>query len=220
MILSGADSAGQAEERGLSIAFIITALIIVVTPGTGALYTISAGISRGGRASVVAAFGCTLGIVPHLTAAVTGTAALLRAGGIAFEVVKFLGVGYLCYMAWASWRDRTPLIVDDQSNGRKPAWRVITSAILLNLLNPKLTLFFFAFLPQFVPANSPDELGKLLTLSAVFMGMTFAVFTCYGVFAASVRRHLVDRPAIVTRIRKVFAASFVALGVRLAVTTR
>lgn len=169
---------------------------------------------------MVAAFGCTLGIVPHLTAAVTGTAALLRASGIAFEVVKFLGVGYLLYMAWASWRDRTPLVIDDQPSARKPAWRVITSAVLVNLLNPKLTLFFFAFLPQFVPPNSPDQLGKLLTLSAVSMAMTFVVFTGYGVFAASVRRHLVDRSAIVTRIRKVFAASFVALGVRLAVTTR
>jgi threonine/homoserine/homoserine lactone efflux protein len=204
----------------LSIAFIVTALIIVVTPGTGALYTISAGLSRGARASVVAAFGCTLGIVPHLTAAVTGTAALLRASGVAFEVVKFLGVGYLLFMAWASWRDRTPLVVDHLPGDKKSAWQVIASAILLNLLNPKLTLFFFAFLPQFVPPGSPDELGRLLELSAVFMVMTFVVFTCYGVFAASVRRHLVDRPVIVARVRKVFAASFVALGVRLAVTAR
>jgi threonine/homoserine/homoserine lactone efflux protein len=204
----------------MSIAFIVTAFIIVVTPGTGAIYTISAGLSRGARASVVAAFGCTLGTVPHLTAAVTGTAALLRASGIAFEVVKFLGVAYLLYMAWASWRDRSPLVVDEQPGTGKSAWRVITSAILLNLLNPKLTLFFFAFLPQFVPPGSPDQLGRLLALSAVFMAMTFVVFTCYGVFAASVRRHLVDRPTIIARVRKIFAASFVALGVRLAVTAR
>lgn len=204
----------------MSITFIITALIIVMTPGPGALYTISAGLSRGARASVVAAFGCTLGIVPHLTAAVTGTAALLHASGVAFEVVKVLGVGYLLYMAWASWRDETPLVVDERPGARKSAWRVIASAILLNLLNPKLTLFFFAFLPQFVPPGSPDELGRLLELSAVFMVMTLVVFTGYGVFAASVRRHLVDRPAIVARVRKVFAASFVALGVRLALTAR
>src|SRR5215469_6739353 len=203
----------------MSIAFLITALIIVATPGTGAIYTISAGLSRGARASVIAAFGCTVGIVPHLTAAVTGTAALLRASGLAFEIVKFLGVAYLLYMAWASWRDKTALVVDDQRT-EKSAWRVITSAILLNLLNPKLTLFFFAFLPQFVPPGSPNELSRLLALSAVFMAMTFVVFTCYGVFAASVRRHLVDRPVIVARVRKVFAASFVALGVRLAVTAR
>jgi len=203
----------------MSIAFLITALIIVATPGTGAIYTISAGLSRGARASVIAAFGCTVGIVPHLTAAVTGTAALLRASGLAFEIVKFLGVAYLLYMAWASWRDKTALVVDDQRT-EKSAWRVITSAILLNLLNPKLTLFFFAFLPQFVPAGSPHELSRLLALSAVFMLMTFVVFTIYGVFAASVRRHLIDRPKIVRRIRQAFAASFVALGVKLAATAR
>jgi threonine/homoserine/homoserine lactone efflux protein len=203
----------------MSIAFLITALIIVATPGTGAIYTISAGLSRGARASVIAAFGCTVGIVPHLTAAVTGTAALLRASGLAFEIVKFLGVAYLLYMAWASWRDKTALVVDDQRT-EKSAWRVISSAILLNLLNPKLTLFFFAFLPQFVPPGSPHELRRLLALSAVFMVMTFVVFTIYGVFAAGVRRHLIDRPKIVRRIRQAFAASFVALGVKLAATAR
>jgi threonine/homoserine/homoserine lactone efflux protein len=203
----------------MSIAFLITALIIVATPGTGAIYTISAGLSRGARASVVAAFGCTVGIVPHLAAAVTGTAALLRASGVAFETVKFLGVAYLLYMAWVSWRDKTPLVVQEQP-AEKSAWRVILSAILVNLLNPKLTLFFFAFLPQFVPPGSPHELSRLLWLSAVFMGMTFVVFTIYGVFAAAVRRHLIDRPRIILRIRKLFAASFVALGLKLATTAR
>ena len=78
----------------MSIAFLLTALIIVATPGTGALYTISTGLSGGARASLVAAVGCTLGIVPHLVAAITGTAALLRASGLAFEIVKFAGVVY------------------------------------------------------------------------------------------------------------------------------
>jgi threonine/homoserine/homoserine lactone efflux protein len=166
----------------MSVAFLVTALIIVATPGTGVIYTISTGLSRGARASVVAAVGCTVGIVPHLVAAATGTAALLRASGLAFETVKFLGVAYLLYMAWASWRDKTPLAVDEE--------------------------------------RSPHELGRLLSLSGIFMAMTFAVFTFYGVFAAAVRRHLIDRPRIVLRIRKLFAASFVALGVRLATTAR
>jgi threonine/homoserine/homoserine lactone efflux protein len=203
----------------VSITFLVTALIIVATPGTGALFTISAGLSRGARASVVAAVGCTLGIVPHLTAAITGTAALLRASGVAFEVVKALGVAYLLYLAWAAWRDKTPLIVAERHPG-KSAWRVIASAILVNLLNPKLTIFFLAFLPQFVPPGTPHQLSRLLALSAVFMGMTLVVFTCYGVFAAAARRHLIDRPRIVIRIRKIFAASFVALSVKLATTAR
>jgi threonine/homoserine/homoserine lactone efflux protein len=204
----------------MSIAFLITSLIIVVTPGTGALLTISAGLSRGARASVVTAFGCTLGIVPHLAAAITGTAALLRASGIAFEAVKFLGVAYLLYMTWSTWRDRSPLVVD-ATEARRPAARVIASAVLANLLNPKLTIFFFAFLPQFVSAKSgTSQVTGMLLLSAVFMAMTFVVFVLYGVFAASVRQHLIERPLVVRRMRQAFAASFVALSAKLATAAR
>lgn len=203
----------------MSLTFLVTAMVIVITPGVGALFTMSAGLARGARAGVVAAFGCTLGIVPHLTAAVTGTAALLRASGVAFEAVKALGVAYLLYMAWVTWRDRSPLIIDDEP-ARKPASRVMGSAILANLLNPKLTIFFFAFLPQFVPTHSSDQLGTMLALSAVFMAMTFVVFAGYGVFAAGVRRHLIDRPRVVRRLRRTFAASFVILSAKLASTAR
>ena len=203
----------------MTLTFLLTSLVIVATPGTGALFTIAAGLSRGARASLVAAFGCTLGIVPHLAAAVTGTAALLRTSGVAFETVKILGVIYLLYMAWSTWRDTSALSVTSGSDPR-PARRVVASAVLVNLLNPKLTLFFFAFLPQFVPATDPHALSRMLVLSAVFMLMTFVVFAGYGVFAASVRTHLIDRPRVVDRLRKVFAASFAGLAVKLATTDR
>lgn len=203
----------------MSLTFLVTSLVIVALPGTGALLTVSAGLLHGGRASVVTAFGCTLGIVPHLVAAITGTAALLRASGIAFEIVKALGVAYLLYMAWSTLRDKTPLVLD-APQVRKPNRRVIGSAVLANLLNPKLTIFFFAFLPQFVPHHSSSQLIMLLVLGAVFMGMTFVVFVGYGLFAASVRRHLIDRPRIVRRVRQTFAASFVALSAKLATTGR
>jgi threonine/homoserine/homoserine lactone efflux protein len=202
----------------VSWAFLITSLVIVATPGTGALYTISAGLTRGARASLVAAFGCTLGIVPHLAAAVTGTAALLRASGVAFEAVKLVGVAYLLFMAWGIWRDRTPLVVEERRSWSPR--RVIASAVLVNLLNPKLTVFFFAFLPQFVPQHAPGQLARMLGLSGVFMGMTLLVFALYGVCAAAARRHLVERPRLVVHVRRVFAGTFVALGVRLAATSR
>ena len=203
----------------MSLTFLLTALVIVVTPGTGALFTIAAGMSRGARASLVAALGCTLGIVPHLAAAITGTAALLRASGLAFETVKFLGVAYLLYLAWSTWRDKTALSVVADATPRS-AGKVIRSAVLVNLLNPKLTIFFFAFLSQFVPSNSPHALARLLGLSAVFMLMTLVVFAVYGVFAAAVRTHLLERPRIVDRLRRLFAVSFVALGAKLATTAR
>lgn len=203
----------------MSLAFWITSLVIVATPGTGALFTIAAGIAQGRRASIVAAAGCTLGIVPHLAAAITGAAALLQASGLAFQMLKILGVLYLLYMAWSTWRDRGALTISADAAPRSSR-RMIGSAVLINLLNPKLTIFFFAFLPQFVPAGSNGALLHLLGLSAIFMAMTFVVFALYGVFAASVRTHLIERPVIIARVRKVFALSFVALGARLATTTR
>lgn len=157
--------------------------------------------------------------MPHLTAAVTGTAALLRASGVAFEVVKVLGVAYLLYMAWATWRDKSALVVSEELPPRS-ARQIVTSAMLVNLLNPKLTIIFFAFLPQFVPAGSAQPVPRMLALSVVFMVMTFVLFALYGVFAASVRTRLLDRPRIVDRLRRVFAVSFVALGAKLALTDR
>jgi threonine/homoserine/homoserine lactone efflux protein len=203
----------------MRIEFLLTSLVIIAIPGTGAIYTISAGLSRGASSSIVAALGCTLGIVPHLAAAITGTAALLRSSGVAFEVVKFAGVAYLMYLAFATWRDKTQLVAVEQ-RAPKSALRIITSAILVNLLNPKLTIFFFAFLPQFVPANASHQLPTMLGLGGVFMAMTFVVFTLYGLFAAAARRHLLSRPQVVIRIRRFFAASFVALGAKLATTAR
>src|SRR5947208_7834990 len=146
----------MAAPRGaVSLEFLITSLIVVVSPGTGVLFTLAAGLSRGSRASVVAAFGCTLGIVPHMAAAILGLAALLHTSALAFQTLKYLGVLYLLYMAWGTLREKGALEVDEQATPRS-ATRVIISAILINILNPKLTIFFFAFLPQFVPANDPN----------------------------------------------------------------
>lgn len=203
----------------MTVAFLVTSLVIVMTPGTGAIYTISTGISRGRRASLYAAAGCTLGIVPHLVAAMTGTAALIRASGTAFETLKLLGVAYLIYMAITTWRDHTPLELNAHERPRSPG-RIMTSAVLVNLLNPKLTLFFFAFLPQFVPAGHGQQLLPMLLLSAVFMAMTLVVFAVYGVTAASIRRHLIDRPRIIRNMRRTFAGTFLGLGVSLAATDR
>jgi threonine/homoserine/homoserine lactone efflux protein len=198
--------------------FWLTALVITVTPGTGVLYTVAAGLSAGRRTSIAAAFGCTLGILPHLAAAVFGAAALLRASGVAFAVMKYAGVAYLLYMAWATWRERGSLSVT--STGAPSLRRVITSAVLVNLLNPKLTLFFFAFLPQFVEPGEAGATRTMLELSAVFMAMTFAVFVLYGLLAAAVRDNVLTRPRVMTWLRRGFAASFAALGARLVVTDR
>lgn len=201
----------------MSVEFLVTTLIIVVTPGAGVIYTLAAGLSRGARASVIAAVGCALGIVPHMVAAITGLAALLHTSALAFQGLKYLGVAYLLYMAWATLKERGALVVEG-STAPRPASKVIFSGILINILNPKLTIFFFAFLPQFVSTSQPNAFLRMLELSAVFMLVTFVVFGAYGMFAASVRTHVVSRPRVMTWMRRVFAGSFVALGARLALT--
>lgn len=108
----------------MSLAFLLTTLVVVATPGTGVVYTLAAGLSRGPRAGVVAAFACTLGIVPHVLATVTGLAALLNASAVAFQAVKYAGVAYLLYMAWATVRD-TEVIEVDRGGAPLSAARVI-----------------------------------------------------------------------------------------------
>ena len=203
----------------MSIDFLVTSLIVIVSPGTGVLYTMAAGLSRGSRASVIAAFGCTLGIIPHMTAAIIGLAALLHASALAFQTLKYLGVAYLLYMAWSALREQGALRVEKEV-GTRSAMQVITTAILVNILNPKLSIFFYAFLPQFVSASEPHPLARMFELSTVFMLLTFAVFIGSGLFAASIRKHVTSRPRVLTWMRRTFAGAFVALGVKLAFADR
>jgi threonine/homoserine/homoserine lactone efflux protein len=193
---------------------------VVVTPGIGVLYTLSAGLTEGRRASLVAAFACTLGIVPHMAAAIVGVAAVLNASTVAFQMLKFAGVAYLLYMAWGTLRETGALQVDAAPVRPRSSGRIIVSGVLANLLNPKLSIFFFAFLPQFVRPGDDGRILHMLGLSGVFMLVTFVVFAAYGLFAAAVRHHVTSRPRVLMWMRRTFAAAFVALGAKLAVISR
>jgi threonine/homoserine/homoserine lactone efflux protein len=203
----------------MTIEFLITTLIVVVSPGTGVLYTLAAGLSRGSRASVVAAFGCTLGIVPHMAAAILGLAALLHTSALAFQTLKWLGVAYLLFMGWQALKEHGALKIEKEVGARSDLG-VIVHAILINVLNPKLSIFFFAFLPQFVPTDEAAPLERMLLLSGIFMLLTFVVFVGYGLFAAAIRNHVISRPRVLAWMRRTFAAAFVALGAKLALAER
>jgi threonine/homoserine/homoserine lactone efflux protein len=199
----------------VDIAFWLTTLVVVATPGTGAVYTVSMGLGQGRRASLVAALGCTLGVIPHLLAAITGLAALLHASALAFQTLKYAGVAYLVYLAWQTWRDRTSLVPDDSAEVRT-GWSIVRQAVLINLLNPKLTIFFFAFLPLFVHPGAGEGWVQMTVLGLAFMAVTLVVFAGYGVLAAAVRSHVLQRPSVVTWLRRTFAASYLVLAGRLA----
>ncbi|NIZ03499.1 LysE family translocator [Thalassospira lucentensis] len=203
----------------MSFDYLLTSLIIVALPGTGVIYTLALGLGRGAKASIWAAFGCTLGIVPHMAACILGLSALLHASAVAFEIVRYLGVAWLLYMAWGMWHGTGAMQVTANTTATGII-KILRDGILLNLLNPKLSLFFLAFLPQFVRADTPDTTLDMTLLGVIFMAMTFAVFVVYGVFAASVRHHIIERPTVMQWLGRGFATAFVAMGVKLIFASR
>jgi threonine/homoserine/homoserine lactone efflux protein len=203
----------------MTLAFLVTSLIVVASPGTGVLYTLAVALTRGSTASIAAAFGCTLGIIPAMLAAMLGLAAVLHTSALAFAALKWCGVFYLLYMAWQALRERGALAVDAGPEPRSGA-RVIVTGFLINILNPKLSIFFLAFLPQFIAADDSAPVARMLELSGAFMAMTFVVFVLYGLFAAAVRDRIVTRPGVMTWLRRAFAGGFAALGARLAFAER
>ncbi|GGK21546.1 LysE family translocator [Salinarimonas ramus] len=203
----------------MSLDYLLTSLIVILLPGTGVLYTLAYGLGRGWRASVLAAIGCTLGIVPHIAASIVGLAALLHTSALAFQIVKYLGVAYLLWMAFSMLREGGALEVSE-NKAPTPALKIVRNGFLLNILNPKLSLFFLAFLPQFVPAGTPNATLTMLGLALVFMALTFIVFVGYGAFASATRSYVIAKPRVVTWLKRGFAGAFGLLGLRLALAER
>lgn len=203
----------------LTLEFLITSFIVVLIPGTGVIYTVSTGLAQGRKASVFAALGCTAGILPHLIATVLGLAAVMHTSALAFQALKYAGVAYLLFVAYATWRDKSAFAID-QNASTGTAAGVVVKAFLLNILNPKLTIFFLAFLPQFVQPGATEPLFQLALLSAVFMAMTFIVFIAYGFLAHAFRKAVIESPRVQTWLRRTFAATFVGLGASLALTEK
>ena len=203
----------------ITVEFLITCLIVVLIPGTGVIFTVSTGITQGRKASIYAALGCTAGIVPHLLATILGLAAVMHTSALAFQVLKYAGVAYLLYLAYATWKDRSAFAIDE-STTRNSAVNIMLKAFLLNILNPKLTIFFLAFLPQFVESGTTAPIAQMLVLSSVFMAMTFAVFVIYGFLAHGFRKAVIESPRVQNWLRRSFSAAFVGLGANLAMSER
>lgn len=198
--------------------FLLTALVVVLLPGTGVLYTLAVGLGLGARAATIAALGCTLGMLPQLLLATFGLSVILQASTASFQIIRLLGTAYLLFIAWQVFRGSGALALDSASSPRSTR-QLVGTGLWLNLLNPKLGLFFLAFLPQFVPAGSEGTQGLFLLLGLVFALMTFVVFIGYGLLASRVRDYVIERPAVMTLIRWSFTLAFVVLALRLAVET-
>lgn len=203
----------------ISLEFLITSFIVVLVPGTGVIFTVSTGLVQGRKASVFAALGCTAGILPHLMATVLGLAAIMHTSALAFQALKYAGGAYLLYVAYATWRDKSAFAVDGNPSTSAAAGLVL-KAFLLNILNPKLTIFFLAFLPQFIRPDSSEPLFQLFLLSFTFMAMTLILFISYGLLAHAFRKAVIESPRVQAWLRRGFAATFAALGTSLVLTEK
>lgn len=201
----------------LSTEFLLTSLVVVLVPGTGVIYTVSTGIAHRWRASLAAALGCTAGILPHLTASILGLSAILHMSAHAFQVLKLAGALYLLYLAWGMWHDTGSLKLD-QSSQKMNAFQIALKGILINILNPKLTIFFFAFLPLFVSPDAVSPTKQMIGLSAIFMGMTLVIFALYGILASGISTYLTNSPRAIRRMQRSFAIIFAALAAKLALS--
>ncbi|MBY5934521.1 LysE family translocator [Tateyamaria omphalii] len=199
----------------LTVQFFLTALVVVIAPGTGVIYTLALGLGQGRRAALWAALGCTFGIVPHLAAATLGLAAILHTSALLFNIVKFAGVAYLLWLAWGSLRSGGALNISSQRSA-DAGWRIARRGALINILNPKLSIFFLALLPPFLSGNTATATLEMTTLGLVFMAMTFAVFVLYGTFAAAARQWILGSEVVMRWLSRSFAAIFAALAGRLA----
>lgn len=204
----------------MSIEFLITSLIVVLAPGTGALYTLAIAITQGHKASFIAAFACTLGIIPHLAASIFGLAAILHTSALLFETVKYIGVAYLLYLAWQTLRGNGAISLETDPVERKSFQSILTTGFLINILNPKLSIFFLAFLPQFLSFNSINPTFEMLSLGLVFMSLTLTIFMIYGFFAAQLSQYLLRQPNFMKWFSRSVAAAFAALGLKLAFADR
>jgi threonine/homoserine/homoserine lactone efflux protein len=211
---------GTATLPGMSVEFLLTSLVVVLIPGTGVLYTVSSSIGGGRRRGLIAAVGCTLGIVPHMLAAMLGLSGIMQAGSVVFEAVRWAGVAYLVFMGASMIRDARELSLDDVNAGPGPMGPVVWRGILLNVLNPKLTLFFFAFLPQFLDASPSLLDARLILLGGVFMLMTLAVFAVYALASAGARDLILTAPTARRWIERTLGAFLIGFAAKLALTDR
>jgi len=199
----------------ISLQFLITAIVVCIAPGTGVIYTLALGLGQGRRAAIAAALGCTVGIVPHLAAATLGLAALLHTSAVLFQIVKFAGVAYLLYLAWQALKSDGALAIRPDGHAQ-PMFKIARRGALINILNPKLSIFFLALLPPFLSGKPATATTEMVMLGGIFMALTFVIFVLYGTFASLARDRLLQSASVMRWLSRSFAGIFAALGLRLA----
>lgn len=199
--------------------FVVTSIAVILMPGPAMVFVISNGLTRGPKPSISAALGTTTGVFFHMFCAAFGLAVILKTSAIAFTVVKVAGAAYLVYLAIKTLMSKDPL-ANQLDESSKPGNSIFWQGIFINILNPKLSIFFLAFLPQFIDPALSSATYQTLALGMIFIAMTILIFIGYGLFASLLRKKVLNSPRILKAIKWCFASVFLALGLRLALSEK
>jgi threonine/homoserine/homoserine lactone efflux protein len=195
--------------------FLAASIAITAAPGPDNLQVLARGISQGRAAGLVAALGFAAGISFHTTLAALGVAALLKSSAVAFEAVKLAGAAYLIWIGIKAIRSKGLSSAHERPS--QPLGVVFRQSVIGNLLNPKVTLFFIVFLPQFVnPHGGQSVMLQMFELGGVFMLQTVVVFSVFGVAAGMIGAYLKRRPRVGLWLDRLAGATFIGLGLRVA----
>ncbi len=201
-------------DSGLII-FLTASLVVIVAPGPDNILVLTRGVTLGRRAALVSAAGATVGLVCHSLFAAAGLSALLAQSAVAFSVVKYAGAAYLIYLGIAALLNRERFVLAERGTPSVGLRSVFTQAVASNVLNPKIAVFFLAYLPQFAdPAASVAS--RLLALGLTFALLTWAIFSAIAFLSGSVGGYLRSRPGVAGGFGWLTGSVLICLGLRLA----
>lgn len=198
----------------ISLPYLITSIIVILLPGPGSIYTVSTAMNNTKEKSIIAALGCTVGIVPHLCLGILAMFMMHQLPDIIMNLIKLFGAMYLIYLGYKMLTDSGKITLSTTSKDTKSS-KLFYEGILLNLLNPKLTLFFISFLPQYLIQNHSSYILQTISLGLVFMLLTLLVFVCYGVLANELRKRFLSSTSRMSWINKIFGILFILFAFKL-----
>ncbi|MGD0586841.1 MAG: LysE family translocator [Oryzomonas sp.] len=198
--------------------FLGASIALSLAPGPDNIFVVTQGIARGRKAAIVTALGMCSGISVHTTAAAFGISALFYSSLVAFTIIKYAGAAYLLYLAWRTLRERAAIRLAKADD--RPGAALFKRGFIMNVLNPKVAMFFLAFLPQFVTPKASHFALQMLFLGFIFMLQAIVIFCLIGYFSGSIGNLILTRPRIGKYLDFMTAGVFTSLGIRLALAER
>ncbi len=207
-------------ESSQLIMFVLASFLLCLAPGPDNIYVLTQGITKGKKAAIITTLGLVTGLIVHTSAAAFGISVIFQTSQVAFDIVKYLGAIYLLYIAYKIFKHRNEPLDLDVKSSKQQMKSLYFKGFIMNVLNPKVSIFFLAFLPQFVDTNVPNVSMQVILLGFIFMVITIVVFSTIGILGNLLSSRLMQNPNIIKYMNILTSFILVSLGLKLALTQR